>query len=100
MLPTTDQNAAPTNPVALLDLRITMGLKRRAWLQRERMRQIDFHLAWLVGGGRCDDPRLDHRLIDRLDSLIAEQGRRLADLEAQRAAAMLAQINSLMGSEL
>ena len=96
MMPTTKE-AVPTDPVALLDLKITMGQKRRAWLQNERRRQVGFHLSWLVGGGRSDDPRIDCRLVDRLDGLIAEQERKLADLESERSAVMLATIEVVAG---
>lgn len=89
---TNRQTNTTSDQAALLDLRITMARKRLAWLQDRRMCEGMRQLRDISHGRGADG--VGSRLVDRLDHLLAEQERKLAGMEAQRAALLLATIDA------
>jgi hypothetical protein len=91
---TTQSKAATPDPLAALDLQIEMAQRRlkhvRAERDREAWRGID---RLLISFGQSD--AIGHRLLHRLDELVREAECRVAELQEQRAAALLAAIELL-----
>lgn len=88
-----ENNLTATEAMTALDLRITLARKRLARLERERDRETTRRLRRLLQDRATDS--IGDRLVHRLDDLIATAERRLAELEAERATAMLKTIDAL-----
>ena len=94
---TFNSSAPGADPLAAIDLRITLARKRLPRLETERSRAL-FHAMDCLARGVMPGPT-GKRLVGKLDEYIAAAEQRLRELEAERQQALLRCLSAIDATE-